>query len=66
MTNFSATVAFLAVPGLEDNSRMLGLLSVLLAIGSVLVGMFFVWSHQARAESSADVGVSRPSSRAEH
>ncbi|KZV82896.1 hypothetical protein EXIGLDRAFT_754696 [Exidia glandulosa HHB12029] len=53
----SATVAFLAVPGIDDASRILGLLSVLLSIGSVLVGVFFVWHHQPQAETSGDMGL---------
>ncbi|KDQ13250.1 hypothetical protein BOTBODRAFT_175848 [Botryobasidium botryosum FD-172 SS1] len=44
----SATVAFLAVPGLDDLTRISCLISVLCALGSVTVGLYLVWRHQTR------------------
>lgn len=57
-----ATVAFIAVPGIDDAARILGLLSILLSIGSVLVGVFFVWHHQPQINTSGDIGVRTVSS----
>ncbi|EJD42216.1 hypothetical protein AURDEDRAFT_168769 [Auricularia subglabra TFB-10046 SS5] len=42
----SATVGFLAIPGIEDNSRIMGLFAVLLAIGSVLIAPIHVTRSQ--------------------
>lgn len=52
----SATVGFLAVPGLDSISRILGIIAIIAAIGSGLVGMVYVWHHGPRANTNALVG----------
>ncbi|KDQ11080.1 hypothetical protein BOTBODRAFT_465409 [Botryobasidium botryosum FD-172 SS1] len=49
----SATVSFLAVPGIDDVTRVTTLISVLCALGSIIVGLYLVWKHQTRG---ADMG----------
>ncbi|KDQ18451.1 hypothetical protein BOTBODRAFT_143443 [Botryobasidium botryosum FD-172 SS1] len=49
----SATVAFLAVPGIDSLSRISALVSVLCALESVTIGLYLVWRHQTRKD---DIG----------
>ena len=58
LTSPSATVAFLAVPGLDPISQVVCLISVILAIGSVMIGMYLSRVHQPRLGSNAEIGVS--------
>lgn len=51
-------MGLLAVPGISWAVQLVLFLSVLFAVGSVFVGMFFVWKHQIHADSAGDVGVS--------
>ncbi|KZS88829.1 hypothetical protein SISNIDRAFT_489856 [Sistotremastrum niveocremeum HHB9708] len=53
----AATVAFIAVPGIDDISRTLVLLSALMSIGSVLMGQYLVRIHEPHASSTAQTGV---------
>lgn len=46
----SATVAFLAVPGIDHVTRMAGLISVLCALGSITIGLYLVWRHQTQTK----------------
>ncbi|KAF8595839.1 hypothetical protein BDV93DRAFT_456036 [Ceratobasidium sp. AG-I] len=54
----SATVALLAIPGLNGTAQMAGIISVLCAISSVLCGMLLIFNHQDRVETSGGAGVS--------
>ncbi|KZT31600.1 hypothetical protein SISSUDRAFT_1038335 [Sistotremastrum suecicum HHB10207 ss-3] len=55
---FRATVAFIAIPGIDDQSRALVLLSALLSIGSVLMGQYLIRIHESQASSNAQTGLS--------
>lgn len=54
---YSANVSLLAVPEIDSITRILSLLSVMASAGSVITGMLFVWRHQSRQGSSAEMGV---------
>lgn len=49
----------LAIPAIDSVTRILSLISVMASAGSVISGMLFVWRHQSREGSSAEMGVSR-------
>jgi hypothetical protein len=53
-----ATVALLAIPGINGMTQIAGLMSALCALGSVLVGTLLVSNHQSRIESSSSAVVS--------
>ncbi|KZS87964.1 hypothetical protein SISNIDRAFT_418897 [Sistotremastrum niveocremeum HHB9708] len=57
----AATVAFIATQNIDNISRILTLVSVLLAIASVLTGQYLTREHQPRMTSNASTGVRRPS-----
>lgn len=40
-----SSVGFLAVPGLDSTSRIASLLSIVFTLGSVVTGVYLVWSH---------------------
>lgn len=54
----SATVALLAIPGINGMAQIAGIISVLCAISSVLCGMLLIFNHQDRVETSGAAGVS--------
>jgi len=56
----SATVSLLAAPNLSDISQIFCLASIVLAIGCVLIGVFFLWFHMPHSHSSGDTGVRPP------
>ncbi|KZW04292.1 hypothetical protein EXIGLDRAFT_716272 [Exidia glandulosa HHB12029] len=47
----SATVSFLAVPGIDEVSAILCMYSILLSLGSVVIGVFCVWKHQTNVRA---------------
>ncbi|KZT31700.1 hypothetical protein SISSUDRAFT_1123735, partial [Sistotremastrum suecicum HHB10207 ss-3] len=53
----AATVAFIAVPGIDNASRSITLLSALLSIGSVLMGQYHIRIHEPRSSSTAQTGL---------
>ncbi|KDQ08467.1 hypothetical protein BOTBODRAFT_191740 [Botryobasidium botryosum FD-172 SS1] len=50
----SATVAFLAVPGIDRITRIAALISVLCALGSIAIGLYLVWRHQTQTKYDAE------------
>ncbi|KAF8582461.1 hypothetical protein K439DRAFT_1351098 [Ramaria rubella] len=53
----SATVAFLAIPGIDSVSRCLGLVSVLLAMASIITGLLNVWQHQHETRATPELTI---------
>ena len=53
----SASVAFLAVPGIDDKTRILGIVSTLFSIASIIVGLLNVWQHQLKSRASLEITV---------
>ena len=53
----SASVAFLAVPGIDDKTRILGIVSTLFSIASIIVGLLNVWQHQHKSRASLEITV---------
>ncbi|KZV87582.1 hypothetical protein EXIGLDRAFT_199985 [Exidia glandulosa HHB12029] len=53
----AANVSVLAIPAIDEVTRILALLSVMSSAGSVITGMLFVWRHQSRQGSSAEMGI---------
>ncbi|EJD37734.1 hypothetical protein AURDEDRAFT_187983 [Auricularia subglabra TFB-10046 SS5] len=52
----AATVGLLAVPNVTWDIQLVLFLSILFSVGSVFVGMFFMWQHQIHGDSAGDVG----------
>lgn len=52
----AATVGLLAVPNVTWDIQLVLFLSILFSVGSVFVGMFFMWQHQINGDSAGDVG----------
>lgn len=48
----SATVSFLSVPGLDEISSLFCMTSVLLSLGSLVIGVFCVWKHQSNIRAN--------------
>ncbi|KAF8507709.1 hypothetical protein JB92DRAFT_2793292, partial [Gautieria morchelliformis] len=53
----SAAVAFLAVPGIDSVSRCMGLISVLVAVASIVTGLLNVWQHQRETRATPELTI---------
>lgn len=53
----SASVALLAIPGIDTTTRMLGIFSTLYSIASIIVGLLNVWQHQHKSRSGLELTV---------
>ncbi|KLO16291.1 hypothetical protein SCHPADRAFT_919983 [Schizopora paradoxa] len=51
----SASVAMLAVPGIDKATRILGLGATLCAIASVIIGLLNVWQHMHRSRTEIEL-----------
>lgn len=51
----SASVAMLAVPGIDKVTRILGLAATLCAIASVIIGLLNVWQHMHRSRTEIEL-----------
>lgn len=51
----SAAVAFLAVPGIDNVSRCMALISVLVAVASIVTGLLNVWQHQHETRATPEL-----------
>ncbi|KAJ8595291.1 hypothetical protein M405DRAFT_929576 [Rhizopogon salebrosus TDB-379] len=49
----SATVSFLAVPNIEQGGLFACVIATLCSLGSIIVGVFCIWSHQNNTTTSA-------------
>jgi hypothetical protein len=49
----SGSVAFLAVPGIDNSTRIATLLSVVMTLGSIIIGIYALWRHQSGVEYNA-------------
>jgi hypothetical protein len=49
----SATVGFLAIPGLPEGAQVTATIATFASLGSIIVGVFSIWRHQAKM-STAD------------
>lgn len=53
----SAAVAFLAVPGIDSVSRCMGVVSVQIAIASIVIGLLNVWQHQRENRTAPELTI---------
>ncbi|EJD06145.1 uncharacterized protein FOMMEDRAFT_139393 [Fomitiporia mediterranea MF3/22] len=53
----SASVALLAIPGIDSTTRILGINSTLCSIASIIVGLLNVWQHQHKSRSNLELTV---------
>lgn len=53
----SASVALLAIPGIDTSSRILGISSTLFSIASIIVGLLNVWQSQHKSRSDLELTV---------
>ncbi|KAH8117650.1 hypothetical protein DFH11DRAFT_1037984 [Phellopilus nigrolimitatus] len=53
----SASVALLAIPGIDSVTRILGIMSTLFSIASIIVGLLNVWQHQHKTRSNLELTV---------
>jgi hypothetical protein len=53
----SAAVAFLAVPGIDSVSRCMGLISVLVAVASIVTGFLNAWQHQHETRETPELTI---------
>ncbi|KAF8974342.1 hypothetical protein BDZ97DRAFT_1911538 [Flammula alnicola] len=48
----SATVGFLAVPGIPEGAQVAATISTFASLGSIIVGVFSIWRHQANTKTA--------------
>ncbi|KZT31903.1 hypothetical protein SISSUDRAFT_637651 [Sistotremastrum suecicum HHB10207 ss-3] len=53
----SAAVGFLAVPGIDDISRLFALFSILFALSSLIAGLLNAWQHQHESRASLELTI---------
>ncbi|KAI5119536.1 hypothetical protein M0805_002558 [Coniferiporia weirii] len=53
----SASVALLAIPGIDHVTRILGITSTLFSIASIISGLLNVWQHQHQSRSNLELTV---------
>lgn len=49
----SATVGFLAIPNIDAISSAAGVVSVFASLGSIIIGVFCIWQHQANMKQNS-------------
>lgn len=53
----SASVALLAIPGIDSTTRILGIVSTLYSISSIVAGLLNVWQHQHKSRGNLELTV---------
>jgi len=53
----SASVALLAIPGIDESTRILGITSTLFSLASVIIGLLNVWQHQHKSRTDMELRV---------
>ncbi|EJD35352.1 hypothetical protein AURDEDRAFT_175556 [Auricularia subglabra TFB-10046 SS5] len=53
----AANVSVLALPNLDSTCHLLSVLSMMAAIGSVIMGFYLVWRHEPHESSSSQIGL---------
>lgn len=53
----SASVALLAIPGIDESTRILGITSTLFSLASIIIGLLNVWQHQHKSRTDMELRV---------
>jgi len=51
----SATVGFLAIPGIPQAAQVAATIATFASLGSIIVGVFSIWRHQANTSTANSV-----------
>jgi hypothetical protein len=51
----SATVGFLAIPGIPEGAQVTATIATFASLGSIIIGVFSIWRHQAKMSTADSV-----------